>query len=195
MWSKLKYAFKIVIICHLQTCSGISGAISQQIFSLRVGWTDSFREWEVEYILDTEAESTSIGRLATAWSTIDSWDEWLFELGDFRGTIRQKLKSNPVTWELNSGFSILSARTTWPNNTSEWRINTELGDYTLRSKWENIGDEWELFYQNQKYAVIYTSVIGDPRWWIFEPFHELLPPLDVQLMACFLVSFATTPQR
>ena len=168
---------------------------AQEIFSFSTHWADSFREWEVEYILAPDEESTSIGSLALAWNTKDTWDDWSFDMGEFRGSIRKKLRSNPMVWELNAGFSIISARAVWPNDIREWRIVTDLEEYALRSKWGNNAEEWVLQYKNLNIAHIFTKIEGDPRSWVIEPLVETLAPLDVQLMACFLVLHASTPKR
>jgi hypothetical protein len=172
-----------------------TGICAQEIFTLSTLWSDSFREWEVEYVLEPDAGSTSIGKMAIAWNTNNSWDEWMFDMGEFRGSIRKKLRSNPVIWELNAGFSIISARAVWPNDNIESRITTDIENYTLRSKWGNNPEEWILSFQNQKIAQIYTKTEGDPRMWVFEPIVDVLPPLDVQMMACFLTTFLSTPKQ
>lgn len=190
---KSRIAGRIALLLSIQYIT-VFALSAQEIFTLKTQWANSFREWEVEYILDPAAESTNMGRLATAWNSSDSWDEWLFDLGEFRGSIRKKLRTNPTIWELNAGFSILSARAVWPNDIREWRITTDLEEYNLRTKWGNNAEEWVLSYKDQKIAHIYTDVQGDPRLWVFEPMADTLPPLDVQMMVCFLVTFVSTPK-
>ncbi len=125
-------------------------AQEQRLSGISSRWSDSFVEWEIYAVnadTSTAAEEKEsdypdedvVGELKLRWLNIrDDWSEWDFQIGEWRGTIRQKWKDDKNQWELRTyEGDVVTMRTAWPNDFKEWRVTDNTMALTLRSRWTN----------------------------------------------------------
>jgi hypothetical protein len=176
----------IAPLCFAQTISTVSSR-----------WSDSFVEWDIFSPPEYEGEDeVLIGELKLRWLNInDDFSEWTFELGDLRGTIRQKWKNDPTLWELRTySGDIITMKAPWSNDLSEWRVTDNSLALTLKSRWTNQLDEWLVDDPNRGRFYLYTLYTGDPRDWAIEDKlqEDISTPMKMALI--FLAIFNSTPK-
>lgn len=182
---------------------------AQTITSVSTRWSDSFVEWEIYAVMpkdttetdsgDTDTESPEeeiYGEFKLRWLNVrDDFSEWDYELGDERGTIRQKWKDDLSQWELRSySGNIVTMRTMWSNDLSEWRVTDNSITLNLKSKWKNQFDEWLVDDAARGRFYLYTFTERDPRDWAVDDAlnEEVSEPMKMALI--FLTVFCGTPK-
>ena len=191
-----KYRFMRILFVLLFW--GISSTgFAQAISTVSSRWSDSFVEWDIFSAAENEEEEgIAIGELKLRWLNFkDDFSEWTFELGEIRGTIRQKWKNDPTQWELRTyNGDIITMKAPWSNDLSEWRVTDNSLALTLKSRWSNQLDEWLVDDNNRGQFYLYTLYTGDPRDWAVEDnlTEEISEPMKMALI--FLVLFHTTPK-
>ncbi|MBK7427568.1 MAG: hypothetical protein IPI60_11340 [Saprospiraceae bacterium] len=152
-------------------------------------WDDSFREWQVY----GEGEE-QIGFIKMQYEFNDDWTEWMYQIGDESGFIRNKFKDNPNLWELRGGNLVYNARTQWPNDPLTWLISGEGVRMTLKSKYTNILEEWSATDSNVGDFMMYTFYENDPRDW--ETRENLNnDKLHLKVFLMFLVVINSAPRQ
>ena len=160
-------------------CQAIS-LHAQTLSSVSTRWSDSFVEWEIYAVMpadttqtdegedeDTKPEEELYGEFKLRWLHMrDDFSEWDYELGNERGTIKQKWKDDLSQWELRSySGNVITMRTMWSKDLSEWRITDNSITLNLKSKWKNQFDEWLVDDSNRGQFYLYTLAERDPRDW------------------------------
>jgi hypothetical protein len=179
----------ITPMCFAQTISTVSSR-----------WSDSFVEWDI--YASTENESTDeleedlYGELKLRWLNLkDDFSEWTYQLGEQRGTIRQKWKNDPTQWELRTyEGDVITMKAPWSNDATEWRVTDNSISLTLKSRWTNQFDEWLVEDSRRGKFYLYTLHSGDPRDWAIEDNlnEEISEPMKMALI--FLVIFQSSPK-
>ena len=197
---------RLVLLLVLTWHAVLLGAQTPSSISTR--WNDSFVEWEIYAVLprdstreetdddSEEADESLYGELKLRWLNIrDDYSEWDYEIGDERGTIRQKWKDDPSQWELRSySGSVVSMRTAWPGDFNEWRVTDNSISLNLKSRWTNQFDEWLVDDQNRGRFYIYTMIERDPRDWTIEDSLDESVSQSVKLALIFLTVFNGSPK-
>ena len=183
----IAFLLGIAPMCFAQTISTVSSR-----------WGDSFVEWDIYSAPASEDEDETLyGELKLRWLNFkDDFSEWTYELGDQRGTIRQKWKNDPTQWELRTyEGDIITMKAPWSNDLHEWRITDNTLSLTLKSRWTNQLDEWLVDDPQRGRFYLYTLHSGDPRDWAVEDKmnEEISEPMKMALI--FLVIFHTTPKN
>lgn len=196
----------LLIVCSLFVIS----AQAQTISSVSTRWSDSFVEWEIYATMppdttitdDPDADSETpeeelYGELKLRWLNVrNDFSEWDYELGDERGTIRQKWKDDLSQWELRSySGNIISIRTMWANDLTEWRVTDNSVTLNLKSRWKNQLDEWLVDDATRGKFYLYTFVRNDPRDWAIEDNLDASVSQSMKLALIFLTVFVTSPKE
>jgi len=186
---------------------------SQTLSSVSTRWSDSFVEWEIYAVMpqdstatdeDEDAEEDSetpteelYGEFKLRWLAIrDDWTEWDFELGEQRGTIRQKWKDDPTQWELRTySGDVVTMRTMWTNDLTEWRVTDNSTTLNLKSKWKNQFDEWLVDDPTRGIFYMYTYSERDPRDWAIEDSLSSDVSEPMKLALIFLTVFCASPKQ
>lgn len=176
----------ITHLCFAQTISTVSSR-----------WSDSFVEWDIFSAPEYEGEDEVVyGELTLRWLNMkDDFSEWTYQLGEQRGTIRQKWKNDPTLWELRTySGDIITMKTAWSNDMTEWRVTDNNLALTLKSRWSNQLDEWLVDDPNRGRFYLYTLYTRDPRDWAIEDTmnEEVSEPMKMALI--FLVLYHSTPK-
>lgn len=186
---------------------------SQTLSSVSTRWSDSFVEWEIYAVMPQDSTETDegeegeedsetpteelYGEFKLRWLAIrDDWTEWDFELGEQRGTIRQKWKDDPTQWELRTyNNDVVTMRTMWTNDLTEWRVTDNSTTLNLKSKWKNQFDEWLVDDPTRGVFYMYTYSERDPRDWAIEDSlsSEVSEPMKLALI--FLTVFCASPKQ
>lgn len=183
-------------------------AAAQTISSVSSRWNDSFVEWEIYAVMpqdttesapedDAEAPTEEyFGDLKLRWINLrDDWTEWDYEVGDERGTIRQKWKDDSSQWELRSyNGNIVSMRTAWPNDFNEWRVTDNSISLNLKSRWTNQFDEWLVDDLTRGKFYMYTLIERDPRDWAIEDSLDDSVSQSMKMALIFLTVFMGSPK-
>lgn len=188
-------------------------AQAQTLSSVSTRWSDSFVEWEIYAVTpkdstdtdededdDEDSESPTeelYGEFKLRWLAIrDDWTEWDFELGEQRGTIRQKWKDDPTQWELRTySGDVVTMRTMWTNDLTEWRVTDNSTTLNLKSKWKNQFDEWLVDDPTRGIFYIYTYSERDPRDWAIEDSLSSDVSEPMKLALVFLTVFCASPKQ
>lgn len=153
-------------------------------------------EEEEEEDDDTGPQEERYGEFKLRWLNVrDDFSEWDYQLGDERGTIRQKWKDDPTQWELRSyDGNVITMRTMWSNDLTEWRVTDNSITLNLRSKWKNQFDEWLVDDPVRGRFYIYTYTERDPRDWAIEDDlnADVSPAMKMALI--FLTVFCGSPK-
>lgn len=196
----------LLIVC----CLFVLSAQAQTISSVSTRWSDSFVEWEIYATMppdttitdDPDADSETpeeelYGELKLRWLNVrNDFSEWDYELGDERGTIRQKWKDDLSQWELRSySGNIISIRTMWANDLTEWRVTDNSVTLNLKSRWKNQLDEWLVDDATRGKFYLYTFVRNDPRDWAIEDNLDASVSQSMKLALIFLTVFVTSPKE
>lgn len=203
--SLLAFSFCLVAASQAQTLSSVS-----------TRWSDSFVEWEIYAIMpqdtvqtdSTEVESGDeedseepqeelFGELKLRWLNVrEDFSEWDYELGEERGTIKQKWKDDLTQWELRSyDGNVVTMRTSWPGDFTEWRVTDNSITLNLKSKWKNQFDEWLVDDSTRGVFYLYTYVEGDPRdWAIADSLNEEVSQ-SMKMALIFLTVFCGSPKQ
>ena len=193
-------------------CAFVWQAVSvqaQTLSSISTRWSDSFVEWELYAVVsqdtaradpeeDTEQPDESLyGELKLRWLNVnDDFSEWDYEIGDERGTIRQKWKDDPSQWELRSySGTVVSMRTAWSNDFNEWRVTDNSITLNLRSRWTNQFDEWQVDDPTRGQFYMYTMLERDPRDWAIEDSLDDSVSQSMKMALIFLTVFNGSPRR
>lgn len=168
----------------LAGCCQVFSLQAQTLSSVSTRWSDSFVEWEIYAVMpadttqadegdddeDTKPEEELYGEFKLRWLHMrDDFSEWDYELGDERGTIKQKWKDDLSQWELRSySGNVITMRTMWSNDLSEWRITDNSITLNLKSKWKNQFDEWLVDDSARGQFYLYTLAERDPRDWAIQ---------------------------
>jgi hypothetical protein len=188
-------------------CYGVKAA-AQTLHSVSTRWSDSFVEWEIYAIMpeDTveadpeedseQPEEQRYGELRLRWLNVrDDFSEWDYELGDERGTIRQKWKDDPSQWELRSyDGNVVSIRTLWSNDLTEWRVTDNSITLNLKSRWKNQFDEWLADDPARGRFYLYTYLERDPRDWAIEDSLDTSVSASMKMALIFLTVFNSSPR-
>lgn len=187
-------------------------ADAQTITSVSTRWSDSFVEWEIFAVMpeseetseadeeeeDAEAnpEEERYGEFKLRWLNVrDDFSEWDYQLGDERGTIRQKWKDDPSQWELRSyDGNVITMRTMWSNDPTEWRVTDNSITLNLRSKWKNQFDEWLVEDPVRGRFYLYTYTERDPRDWAIEDDLDADVSPAMKMALIFLTVFFGSPK-
>lgn len=186
--------------------AGVAGA--QTISSVSTRWNDSFVEWEIYAVMPQDTAETDpeddaeapteeyYGELKLRWINLrDDWTEWDYEVGDERGTIRQKWKDDSSQWELRSyNGNVVSMRTAWPNDFNEWRITDNSISLNLKSRWTNQFDEWLVDDLTRGKFYMYTLIERDPRDWSIEDSLDDSVSQSMKMALIFLTVFMGSPK-
>lgn len=197
-----------LMILFALACQAASLA-AQTLSSISTRWSDSFVEWELYAVVpqDTaradpeedseEPDETLYGELKLRWLNVsDDFSEWDYEIGDERGTIRQKWKDDPSQWELRSyGGTVVSMRTAWSNDFNEWRVTDNSITLNLRSRWTNQFDEWLVDDPTRGQFYMYTMLERDPRDWAIEDSLDDSVSESMKMALIFLTVFNGSPKR
>lgn len=188
-------------------------AQAQTLSSVSTRWSDSFVEWEIYAVMpqdstetdegeeeeaDSEAPTEELyGEFKLRWLAIrDDWTEWDFELGEQRGTIRQKWKDDPTQWELRTySGDVVTMRTMWTNDLTEWRVTDNSTTLNLKSKWKNQFDEWLVDDPTRGIFYMYTYSERDPRDWAIEDSLSSDVSEPMKLALIFLTVFCASPKQ
>ena len=190
-----------------------AAAQAQTLSSVSTRWSDSFVEWEIYAVMpqdtsqtdslkveeeDSEAPQEELyGELKLRWLNVrEDFSEWDYELGEERGTIRQKWKDDLTQWELRSySGNVVTMRTMWSNDFTEWRVTDNSITLNLKSKWKNQFDEWLVDDSTRGKLYLYTFTKGDPRDWAIEDYlnEEVTQPMKMALI--FLTVFCGSPKQ
>jgi hypothetical protein len=186
---------------------------SQTLSSVSTRWSDSFVEWEVYAVMPQDSTETDededgeedsetpteelYGEFKLRWLAIrDDWTEWDFELGEQRGTIRQKWKDDPTQWELRTySGDVVTMRTMWTNDLTEWRVTDNSMTLNLKSKWKNQFDEWLVDDPTRGIFYMYTYSERDPRDWAIEDSLSSDVSEPMKLALVFLTVFCASPKQ
>jgi hypothetical protein len=190
----MRRLFPILLLSITSTC------YAQTISTVSTRWNDSFVEWEIFSTVKSEdseeSEETLYGELKLRWLNVkDDYGEWIYELGDQRGTIRQKWKNDPTQWELRTyNGDVITMKAPWSNDLSEWRVTDNTLSLTLKSRWTNQLDEWLVEDPKRGRLYLYTLHSRDPRDWAVEDNlnEEISEPMKMALI--FLVIFQRSPK-
>lgn len=197
----MRYGF--LLICFWLAVA----ANAQTLTSVSTRWSDSFVEWEIYAVMppdttgadenDTESpEEELYGEIKLRWLNVrDDFSEWDWELGDQRGTIRQKWKDDPSQWELRSyDGNVVTMRTMWSNDLTEWRVTDNSITLNLKSKWKNQFDEWLVDDSTRGKFFLYTFTERDPRDWAIEDSLNEEVSQSMKLALIFLTVFCGSPK-
>lgn len=183
---------------------------SQTLSSVSTRWSDSFVEWEIYAVMPQDSTETDegeedsetpteelYGEFKLRWLAIrDDWTEWDFELGEQRGTIRQKWKDDPTQWELRTySGNVVTMRTMWTNDLTEWRVTDNSTTLNLKSKWKNQFDEWLVDDPTRGIFYMYTYSERDPRDWAIEDALSSDVSEPMKLALIFLTVFCASPKQ
>lgn len=184
---------------------------AQTITSVSTRWSDSFVEWEIYAVMPQDTTETDAGgeeedseppqeelygEFKLRWLNVrDDFSEWDFELGDLRGTIRQKWKEDPTQWELRSyDGNVITMRAMWSNDLTEWRVTDNSITLNLKSKWKNQFDEWLVDDLNRGQFYLYTFTERDPRDWAIVDTLDPEISQSMKLAMIFLTVFFSSPK-
>lgn len=174
---------------------------AQSITTVSTRWNNSFVEWDLLTAVENEEspeemEEVLCGELKLRWLNIkDDFSEWTYELGEKKGTIRQKWKNDPTQWELRTyEGDVITMKAPWSNDFKEWRITDNSISITLKSRWSNQLDEWLVDDNKRGKFYLYTLRQGDPRDWAVEDElnEEVSEPMKMAII--FLAIFHSTPK-
>ena len=184
---------------------------AQTITSVSTRWSDSFVEWEIYAVMPQDTSETEsgddaedsespqeelYGELKLRWLNVrDDFSEWDYEVGDLRGTIRQKWKEDPTQWELRSyDGNVVTMRTMWANDLTEWRVTDNSITLNLKSKWKNQFDEWLVDDLTRGQFYLYTITERDPRDWAIVDTLDAEVSQPMKLALIFLTVFFGSPK-
>lgn len=198
------------LILIIVGCWFFAAAHAQTITSVSTRWSDSYVEWEIYAVMpqdssetdsgedeDSEApEEELYGELKLRWLNVrDDFSEWDYELGDVRGTIRQKWKDDPTQWELRSyDGNVVTMHAMWSNDPTEWRVTDNSITLNLKSKWKNQFDEWLVDDLARGKFYLYTFTERDPRDWAIEDGLDADVSQSMKLALIFLTVFFSSPK-
>lgn len=194
-----------------------AAAQAQTFSSVSTRWSDSFVEWEIytsmpkdtlqtdstqveegEEEEDSEATHEELyGELKLRWLNVrDDFSEWDYQLGDERGTIKQKWGNDLTQWELrNYDGNVVTMRTMWPGDFTEWRVTDNSIALNLKSKWKNQFDEWLVDDSTRGELFLYTYTEGDPRDWAVQDFLNEEVSQSMKMALIFLTVFCSSPKQ
>jgi hypothetical protein len=188
-----------------------AAAQAQTLSSVSTRWSDSFVEWEVYAVMPQDTSETEdgeeedeespeeelYGELKLRWLNVrDDFSEWDYEMGEERGTIRQKWKDDLSQWELRSyGGNVVTMRTLWSNDLTEWRVTDNSITLNLKSKWKNQFDEWLVDDSTRGKFYLYTYVQNDPRDWAIEDGLDESVSASMKTALIFLTVFIASPKQ
>ncbi len=187
-----------------------TAALQAQVLSgISTRWSDSFVEWEIYAAIprdttrtepeeDSEEPDESLyGELKLRWLNVrEDFSEWDYEIGEERGTIRQKWKDDPSQWELRSyNGPVVSMRTAWPNDFNEWRVTDNSISLNLKSRWTNQFDEWLVDDSAHGKFYMYTLIKNDPRDWAVEDSMDDSISQSMKMALIFLTVFNGSPKQ
>lgn len=183
---------------------------AQTLSSVSTRWSDSFVEWEIYAVMqsdttqtdeegedeDAKPEEELYGEFKLRWLHMrDDFSEWDYELGDERGTIKQKWKDDLSQWELRSySGNVITMRTMWSNDLSEWRITDNSVTLNLKSKWKNQFDEWLVDDSNRGQFYLYTLAERDPRDWAIQDNLDEDVSEAMKMALIFITVFCGSPK-
>jgi hypothetical protein len=198
------------LLLAVGTWFAASSLQAQTITSVSTRWSDSFVEWEVYAVMppdtirsdageeeETEApEEELYGEFKLRWLNVrDDFSEWDYEIGDERGTIRQKWKDDISQWELRSyEGNVVTMRTMWSNDLTEWRVTDNSITLNLKSKWKNQFDEWLVDDPARGVFYLYTYLERDPRDWAIEDALNEEVSQSMKMAMIFLTVFCGSPK-
>ncbi len=193
---------------------------AQTLSTISSRWSDSFVEWELYAIFPIEKDTTAVqdslemaeiekeneeyepeeelyGTLQLRWLNVkDDFSEWDFELGDLRGTIKQRWKNDPEQWELRTyDGEVVTMRTAWPRDLSEWRVTNNSTTLNFKSRWTNQLDEWIADDKNFGTFYLHTLRMRDPRDWTIQDKFSSEIPETMKLAMIFLAVFHASPRQ
>lgn len=188
-------------------------AQTQTLSSVSTRWSDSFVEWEIYAVMPRDSseiapekpeeeedaeppEEELYGEFKLRWLHMrDDFSEWDYEVGEERGTIRQKWKDDLSQWELRSYTgNVVTMRTMWSNDLSEWRVTDNSITLNLKSKWKNQFDEWLVDDATRGRFYLYAYTEQDPRDWVIEDSLESDVTLSMKMAMIFLTVFCASPK-
>lgn len=194
----------------LTGCSLTAFLHAQTLSSVSTRWSDSFVEWEIYAVMPADTTQTEAGDDADAdkpeeelygefklrWLHVrDDFSEWDYELGDERGTIKQKWKDDLSQWELRSySGNVITMRTMWSNDLSEWRVTDNSITLNLKSKWKNQFDEWLVDDSNRGQFYLYTLAERDPRDWAIQDHLDEDVSDAMKMALIFITVFCGSPK-
>lgn len=182
----MKYILYVWVLMMFPMCGN-----SQYLLGASTTWSDSFTEWELFIEVNDEVVE---GELETIFGLGKNLDDWKYDVGRERGTIKKKFSSDEGNWELLSDDQTVSIRQVWPSDPSEWRISNGDIQMTLKTKWTNSGDEWLVTTSDVGDFIIYSEYKGDPRDWLIEDYMIDQIPFEMRMAATFITLYVTMPK-
>ncbi len=192
----------------------VAAVQAQTLSSVSTRWSDSFVEWEIYAVMPQDTSETADaedddeedseapqeeyhGELKLRWLNVrDDFSEWDYELGDERGTIRQKWKDDLTQWELRSySGNVVTMRTMWSNDLTEWRVTDNSITLNLKSKWKNQFDEWLVDDSTRGQFYLYTYYDRDPRDWAIQDSLNEDVSESMKMALIFLTVFNASPKQ
>ena len=180
---------------------------AQTLSSVSTRWSDSFVEWEIYAVMPQDTAATDpedsespeeelYGEFKLRWLNVrDDFSEWDYQLGDERGTIRQKWKDDPSQWELRSyDGNVVTMRAMWSNDLTEWRVTDNSVTLNLKSIWKNQFDEWLVDDATRGKFYLYTLAERDPRDWAIEDSLDATVTPSMKMALVFLTVFCGSPK-
>lgn len=187
---------------------------AQNLSGISTRWSDSFVEWDIFeqppadstaqdslQLLDPEEveppKEELVGSLQLRWLNIrDDFSEWDYQLGEQKGTIRQRWKDDPSQWELRSyDGEVVTMRTQWPRDLTEWRVSDNSNSFIFKSRWTNQLDEW--LCQDKQFGTFYLYTVRsrDPRDWVIEDRLDASVSDALRMAFIFLTVFHASPKQ
>ena len=175
----------LILLCFM-----LCGTVKSQhnLHFIESHYSDSFSQWIIHF--DDEGQ----GDIELKWPTRNDWSQWLIDVGEYYGSIRQTRATDPNHWQAKINGQIIDFRTTYPGDLTHWTIRYEGIHYKLYLPYKNQVENWTLETKGD-YFDIYTSFEGDPRDWSFEELEDNLIPTELKLASITLVISVSTPNR
>lgn len=169
---------------------------SQFLTGLHSDFNDSFREWTILAEVSTEHEQKEIeGNLDITWGIGNDFSEWMFDIGDYQGDIKQKYKNDQSIWELRTDDEVITIKQVWPGDPSEWKITKGKQSIVILTEYRNNAESWILKNAKQGDFFVYTESRLDPRDWIIEDFVIDDISLPMRLAAAFIAIYNSIPKH
>jgi len=165
---------------------------AQYLVGFHSEWDDSFREWEIEAIIDSVKV---VGSMDITWSLDNDFSEWNFRIENINGIIKQRWNQRNDLWELRMGDQLVMIRQTWPEDPTQWTITSGKEKMSMRTVNNLFLDEWENQNKENGDLYIYTEVQGDPRDWIIEDYPLNNTSFAMRMASVFIAIYSSIPKQ
>ena len=178
---------RLIIYIFLIQFSFLSKSFAQeQLHFIQSEFFDSFSRWII--VFDDEQEGT----IELKWPTRNDWTQWMIDVGDMYGTVKQVALNNPNHWQAKINGAIIDFRTTYPGELRHWTVRYAGVHYKLYLPHPNQVENWTL-ESSDAFFDMFTTVEGDPRDWTFELSADNTIPVELQISTIALILSVTTP--